>query len=813
MGRSTVGEPASTASEPEAGPTATDTAEATPARSALEPEASNQPPPPQLLTTRVVDPTGAPLTDARILWIALTEDDRYLEPAWRESDWGPLERDSATATSDSLGRFEMGVPLGGTPFGSVVGVWHPHHLARALVLEANVTELPEPEIVLQPAPGFGVLVVDDQGQPAQRVLVGHYGLAERGEAGVDKLPTEEAARRFLIEEAVTDAQGRARFSPFPGASVLQARDEGQVSLPWRGQPSGEITLLLADSFEALGKLRLPPLQPEEDDEGRLLIQAFRGGHWQDLVQLRGAQDGEWGPALVPLVEADLFRVRYERYPFVPAEHAFATPRPGSRIRADLTAERGVELWFVIQDERGDPILNAEATVFWEEAQPRAHLSSYTQRATEEGWVHYLGAPSGRFRFEIQAPGYATHSSGWFHTSSYVGFSTMIQLTPAGKLRGVVRGDSGPLQDFEVSVWLRGEPHSRVRRSFTRRPDGTFEMLDVPIGDLMVAARSGLLLGSQAATVTIPAGGMGEVELVVGETIAGRGRVLDATTLQPVTHATVQAGMPGALGEHDVLGLPEPVQPDGSFALDAFVPGRSTVIVRAEGFGRHEVSRTSAEGEVDFGNLLLEPVQAFTVRLTGFEDLDPTTVSVSCDGAGGELAFFDHSGVAVLTETTAGFATVRIDFPDRPMRVYGVDLRQGEPWELECSLGGARRLTVILEGADGAPQAAFERVGALFVRGLEETGRDFVLVQPFVEPTMDFRGLPIESGMVQLESTEGLPLSAAALRVRSGAGNGGHALSRPASSHRASRRPRRSAGRRCQSHAAGAGTARSPCGPP
>ena len=715
---------------------------------------------------RVVNPQRAPISEARLFWLAIAEHDRHVEPAWRVSDWGPLERDVVWATSDTEGRFELVPPQSGSPFGSVVGAWHANHQARLYVLEPNVLELPVDEIVLEPAAGFGVLVLDKTGQPAAGVAVAHYGLSGRGEAGYDKLPTDETARRFLVEEAVTDATGRARLSPFPGESVLQAHGDGKVSLPWIGAPSDGVTLLLTDAFEISGKVKLPALEPDEDDERRILIQALRAGSWRDLAQLRGVQEGQWGPVWVPLVEADLFRARFEGWPFVPVAHTFEPPRASAEITADLEVERGLEMWFLVHDERNEPILNSEVTLFWEEEQPRRHETSYPMRASEEGWVRFQGIPPGLFRYEVRAPGFATHSGRWSHTSSFAGYWLSVNLVRAGKLRGKVRSANGVVPDFEVAAWRAGKPENRVRRTFAASSDGSFEMTDVPVGDLLVSARSQDSPGGSVEAVVVPAEGFGEVELVLSDKILGSGRLLDATTLEPVANATVQSGLAGALGDADVFGLPEAVQADGSFEIEAFVPGRCTLIVTAEGFGRTRVVRNSAHGRVQFGNILLEPTQDLTVRLTGFEGIDPTGVLVSRDGSGAaELVAFSASGIATLAETSPGPAKIRLEFPDRPVRFYVIDLRPGEPWELECPLDDSRSLMVAIDTAQDQARAAFERLDTVYIRGTDAQGRDFVLGEGSLEETMVFDGLPIEAGVVELKSADAQIVASAAFDFR------------------------------------------------
>ena len=711
-------------------------------------------------TFRVLSESGDPVSDATVFWLAFAEDDWYVEPAWRASDWGPIERDVTLAQSDAEGRFAIEPPLSGVPFGSAIGVLHATHMAQVRVLGQNEVELEAFDFVLEAHSEVAVRVVDDEDQPVEGATVAHYGLAPRGEVEYEQLPSAEAARRFLVEEVLSTSGGWAHVAPFPGESMLVARFGSRVSLPAKHNGTGDVTLRLVDAFEVSGSVDLPSLQPEENDERRLRVQRLGGGMWRDLAVLRGVQEGSFGPVVVPIVEAELYRVRFEGLPFIPVSSTFGVPRAGQEIRADLEVKRGVDLWFTANDPDGNPIMNAEVEVSWEESDPLPHESSMSMRATSAGWIHFMAAPQGLIRYELSAPGFAAYSSGWMHTSALVGKTSRLTLTPAAELRGTVVDAAGPVRDFQIVTWHADDERYRVTRDFTDRRDGSFVVPDLPAVPVVVVAQAPGFPASAAVPVSVEAGATKEVELRLEAPITGRGRIIDAITLEPVAQASVQPGLKGTLGRLETNGLAQPVAADGSFELRGFPRGESSVHVFAPGYAlaRRDAGSTDSDA-VDFGDILLHRTGELTIRMSDVGDLDRAGYRAALPGADRRAPVpFSEAGEAVLTDLSPGRATIEISHERGSTRYYYVNLAQGEPWTLDCDFGGGRELTVELRADDERDREALVPGLRLYAEGADARGRLVSVLGHYSGEPIVLRGLPFSSGQLTLYSDTFQPLA-------------------------------------------------------
>ncbi|MFI5181677.1 MAG: carboxypeptidase regulatory-like domain-containing protein [Thermoanaerobaculia bacterium] len=122
----------------------------------------------------------------------------------------------------------------------------------------------------------------------------------------------------------------------------------------------------------------------------------------------------------------------------------------------------------------------------------------------------------------------------------------------------------------------------------RSDDGTFQLDDVPPGTWSVVVEAKGYQPARAGNVVVEEGGtVRDVEIKVSLGAALKGRVLDATTGQPVAGAMVMHGSAGAGAGAGPLAAIASTSPedevatdaDGAFALEGLVPGKVSLTVK------------------------------------------------------------------------------------------------------------------------------------------------------------------------------------------------------------------------------------------
>ncbi|HEX6883246.1 MAG TPA: hypothetical protein VF530_07675 [Planctomycetota bacterium] len=595
-------------------------------------------------------------------------------------------------------------------------------------------------------------MIDSLGRPVPGATVEHFGLAaalpDNGESGIGP----ERAQRFFHRSYTTQDDGTTRVAAFGGEQVLLAERGSESTSPWRGSWQAEVVLELRPSFEIGGSVTMPDVPDDPERERRLVIAAQTRNLWRELVTIRDVKSGSWGPVTVPCVDAQRYRVRLEGPPVVPVEVEFAPPAPGSSLRKDLVAEIGDELWFKVMDMQGQVIPTAQVRAFWADPQQPQVLRFAEASRTKEDQIGIVSVPRGSFTYEAWAPGYAWVRYGPHETSICATAHLRTELERAGVLRGKVRHQGQPVQDFEILVWQPAGDRRPRAQTFLDRADGAFEIDSMPAGEFWVTASSQRTPGCEPVVVTSTPGGVTEITLELVDGLRGRGRVVDQDTQLPLPQASVQLFVKGDVSPAARWGLPIPVEPDGTFDVGGYMPGQNFIRALAEGYSSRVVTYTvEPDGIVEWGDIALGRSQAFTIRVEPPER-----------GAGASVATvgqtelppqpFSADGVAVYPAVNGGNYGVNITEEDGTRTFVELDLVPGEDWTLRTRLGGPNRLSVRAVEDGRSAMARVDMVDVIYVAssGL----RTWRLKAPSGNDSVEFEGIDATSFLVMVGCTDG-----------------------------------------------------------
>ena len=672
---------------------------------------------------RVVDGAGHPAPGALVRWVALQREDLEREPAWQGDDWGELARVATLTTADAAGSFA---------FDSTDEPRAPSFL-WARDAEAGVAlralrpgeSLPPAGVVLvlsAPDP-LRVRVQDARGLGVAGATVHHFGTTPpRTPRGTDPL-SESFLRRGLQEELVTDLDGRATTSAFPGEDVLVASAEGRRSLPWRGEARGEVELTLLDEFTIGGRVVLPDWSDDYPDyvgERRILVSAQRGNVVRTLASLRGVQTGEWGPVALPLLPGAVYRVHLQGSPIRPVLSEVPAPAAGAHVTVDLVAERAYDVYFLAEDSDENTIFDSEVVVSWREGDG---WNSVSRRADELGYMNPFGIPAGRVTFSVSAPGYATITTAdGVEVPVDPPITYVVELPVAARVEGRVTKDGEPVRDFEVVVYDERFPQTTRKEQFHDRADGSFTIEDLTSGELLFSASGESNPPSAPVVVAVAPGETARVELRLSEAWSATGRVVDRETGAPVPTARVGVRVEREkFGSVGPFGLDRNVEPDGSFTLRGVPPGSSWIFLTAPGYADALRRITLKKDGANLGDLTLLRTQALEIRLVGFEEVaDPTTFQARLTTQpGSPLAAFDAAGVVRFEEVSPGPCLVRIEAPQRGWAMIEGDLTAGAPWVLSHRVGAGKSLAIRTVPDPGHPERTAD---AAYVTYRDRAGR-------------------------------------------------------------------------------------------
>jgi hypothetical protein len=651
-----------------------------------------------VLAGRVVDAGRAPVRGAVVSWTPV--------PDWQPWWTGPedvaeiVERSSIVAkTGDdgSVAFFDLPESIEGTR--SVLWITSEGHEALAVEVPVERERWPGGEVwELTSTSGGRVRVVDSFGESIEGATVVQVGLESALDSSFARLAW------LLRRTSVTDEGGGVRMSPLAGRTGLVAMDGDDSSAAWAGQLASPVTLHIGHGFAAGGVLRWSRDLPEST-VAFVTCEAVTGPYSVEVGQVRLRSD-TWGPVSFPLTGAPEVRFRLHGGGVVAREQVIPAPLPGEAVAVDFDLDAGHMLWFHVIDEEGRVIPDAEVIVTWYE---RGREVSRRAFAREDGYIPVWGCPSGTVLPTLRAPGFVTAVTAPIELPQEHEASLSTVLLRAGRLRGVVVSSDGPVRDFQVAVWPERSPGTVERRTFTGARDGAFELDRVPHGDLIVTATAlGFSQGTPRSVSVLP-GVVADVRLKLEAPVRALGRVVDATTGEPVPSAEVRVVASDGYNPIGIAGPPVGVAADGVFSLGGVASRLAFVGVSAPGYSSKSVSvNVRAGAEADFGPIRLDRRQLLEVYLRHDEGVDPTEYRLRVDGPDSSVTrSFDRDGFVRVPDLSTGKLRLAAYYPDRTWRVIERTFRATDPWYVEfgASSGATLRVEVLDESgalpADGA----------------------------------------------------------------------------------------------------------------
>jgi hypothetical protein len=657
-----------------------------------------------VLAGTVRDEAGSAIPGASVRWYCLEREDHDKAPSWALDSLGAAPRATTEALADNEGAFEFASPpCEKVAFGTVVVASAPGFLPQGQRVEAQQGRL---DLVLGTGRPVDVLVfdsmrktqnsvIDARGTPIQGAAVMHFD--SDAHSGDRLRPVEE---RGLSQAALTGPDGRVIMTAFAGRQTFVASAGRLSSLPWKGSRPVAVELVLVPTFSVDGSVAYPDRnqwEPTYEGERRVEVACREGATWQALAIERNIEN-EFHLPLVPISgSASLYRIRLEGAPVITEDRFFLPPREGERLEFQFSAMKGAGVYFLVDDESGNPLTMATARVDWEVDGVASRQAYGASRP--DGYLYVGTFPPGTVHYQVEAPGY----------SSNVGIANLpiaeaiwTTLARSHSLRGVCRQEGEAVEDFQLIYWRNETPEFRATRAIRNAEGGAFE-LALGKGTWLIQATSSTHPACKPVVVNMPEGASELVELDLAVALLGGGVALDAESGDPVSGAVVQA----YTGDGDRTlrwGEPALTAANGSFELSAFVVGNNTITVTAAGFAEALVTKGSnPDGLVDWGEVRLVRPQDLNLTIRGFEGSPAGATSWWASTLQGFLLptrRFDSEGRLTYNDVPPGDHRILVQEREGAFVRLHLALKSGAEWDFSVGVGGSKRLTVRLLEEDG-----------------------------------------------------------------------------------------------------------------
>ncbi|HYO11747.1 MAG TPA: carboxypeptidase regulatory-like domain-containing protein [Thermoanaerobaculia bacterium] len=674
---------------------------------------------------RVVDPSGRPVADARIL----------VDP--------PLPSDPPVASAPD-GRFRLdGLPP-----------------ASALALSARLEHPgrpPGPVSAASPlsplAPGEsrkGVRLVLARGAAVSGAVVAVEGRKESAAAGA-RVRLQPLRAGSPAVEVTTGQDGRFLLADLPeGRYRLDVR---KPDLPAPVLPEVVVSETLRDLD--LGRIVLPRgvtlAGVVTDPEGRPIpgaeVRATLPGRESapEDPPIRATTRDDGGFRLGGLREGEPIDLRAEHPDYAPAEIAGVEAAPDPAVSIVLAP--GAWLSGQVVDEDGEGVAGAVLAA-WVSPAPGSGargVDGLQVAAAADGHFEIRGLPPGTLRLRASAPGHQEAEVSGLELQPLEPLDDVrLVLAPSAVLEGTVRNSQGaPVPRARIAVRPAVDgPENGTRTVADRQVDaeGRFRVDGLAPGAVLVLADHDRYRQMERPFDLHP--GVNRIDLVLETGLAVAGRVLDEAGT-PVAGALVRLTEAGA----DRASARS--RADGSFRLTGLSAGRLSIEASREGFSPAHLVVELAEAPVEGIELRLERGVILEGRILGLEAGDLARVKVSAFSpdfgvrtgtVGGDgryriegLPPGDWMAIAsVPPGSRQAKAPVRVAASASPA-VADLDFRQGLTLSGRILLDGAPladvRVEAIGTAGQGGGAAVTDERGEIRISGLEPGQYRLVLSHP------------------------------------------------------------------------------------
>jgi len=522
-------------------------------------------------------------------------------------------------------------------------------------------------------------VLDERDQPVHACRVaGLYGAAETDHAGCYELTIASSAWGGLTATASGFGE---ELKEFEG---LQLGSETTVDFVLR--PGGVFEGIVRDEQG----IPLAGVQVATMSMSRRSVTTDRSGRYK-LDWLR-------------LVEGDWVSITVEAEGYVRIHYGFEIPADTAQFTHDFVLERGAVVSGRVVDPAGTPVRGARVWLGY----GRHAWNLCEGHADDQGRFVFQHAPVGASLMGAEKAGFAGASITVEVSRDDGARDLVIALGRTRILRGTVQDEHGePLAGVSVSA-RSGQEY--VGERGLSDASGAFEVVDLPAGRLTIEAFARGLVRTELQLTEDQT----EVDVSMRRAGALRGRVVDASTGEPVPFFTVRFVRPDDLTVQPMVSgysssWSDPgktfVSPEGTWATDEFdelQPGAWIgVEVTAPGYAPRLIGLVRVAGPEDDAELvheLLRPVEvecSVVFRGNGQPVADAALLAGSTRRLGEEdprwSARSDAAGLAVLTDVAPGPLYVRVSRAGRVPIILG-------PYEVP---GSGRRGVVVVEVPGGA----------------------------------------------------------------------------------------------------------------
>ncbi len=523
-------------------------------------------------------------------------------------------------------------------------IWVTHPVVEARVLVAALAEGTDLVFESQaPRDPAWITVLGVGGKPVEGARVRQQALPNRS-FDPHSANAAERARRALIRDGITDAQGRVPRIPMGGPSLVEVRHAESVVRQRLDDSHGDVEVSLGDHFVVEG--RVTGRNALGQWAMATVIHVDRGRRESVLAAspLDG-NDGRFGPLEVPFDDRPgEYSVRLAHGEFVPKVVAIDPPGARGRVWLDVEVEAGVPLWLQVTDAAtGQPIDGAVAEWTWADGGREKALTG------PEGYAQFTALPRSTARARITARGFAPYLGAEMDLSSLEpGEALGCALDPEGRIEGRVEFGSATPQNFTVAYGVAdGSPLDQHVRVLADR-DGHFVVEGLDTGTYAVHALLEDGRPTRTSTVQVERGSTASLALALQSTFRVVGRVTDFSTGHAIESVLVALVVRDENGRSIVTLDEVETDAEGKFlfphaalagvGLHVFTPGYGTLVSRIPLPDAHT-------GEADVGDVALDPLRSRTVRLIGATD--PREYRVQRYASPDERVPFNGAGAAQL----------------------------------------------------------------------------------------------------------------------------------------------------------------------